>query len=253
MAALDRDGVTIHYEVRGSGPTVLLSHGYSATSAMWRPQLDALSARYQVVTWDIRGHGLSDSPADDAFYSEALSLGDMAALLDAVGADGAHIGGLSLGGYLSLAFHVVHPERCRSLLLFDTGPGYRKDVARAQWNDMALGRARFFERSGLDRIDTRTDAHGGTHRSADGLARAARGILRQYDSRVMDSLPHIAVPVLVLVGADDAPFVGPSEYMARKIPGAELVVLDDAGHEANLDQPAAFNAAVLDFLARNSG
>ena len=67
----------------------------------------------------------------------------------------------------------------------------------------------------------------------------------------MDSLAGIRVPVLVLVGAQDEPFVGPSEYMARKIPGAELVVLDGAGHEANLDQPDAFNAAVLDFLDRH--
>jgi len=253
MADLDRDGVTIHYQVHGSGPTVLLSHGYSATSAMWRPQLEALADRYQVVTWDIRGHGMSDAPADDALYSEALCLSDMAALLDAVGAERAHVGGLSLGGYLSLAFHVEHPQRCQSLLLFDTGPGYRNDAARAQWNETAEGRARFFERYGLTKIDTRSDAHGGTHHSAEGLARAARGILRQFDSRVMDSLPHIAVPVLVLVGADDTPFVGPAEYMARKIPGAELVVLEGAGHEANLDQPAAFNAAVLDFLARNPG
>lgn len=253
MAELDRAGVTIHYEVHGSGPTVLLSHGYSATLAMWRPQLEALADRYQVVTWDIRGHGRSDAPADDALYSEALCLGDMAAILDAVGAERAHIGGLSLGGYLSLAFHVEHPQRCQSLLLFDTGPGYRKDAARAQWNETAEGRARFFERYGLAGIDTRSDAHGGTHHSAEGLARAARGILRQFDSRVMDSLPQIAVPVLVLVGADDTPFVGPAEYMARKIPGAELVVLEGAGHEANLDQPAAFNAAVLDFLARNPG
>src|SRR3954465_3403137 len=103
MAYLDRDGVRIYYEVHGSGPTVLLSHGYSATSAMWTGQVGPLSKSHQLIIWDMRGHGNSDSPADPAAYSEALTAADMAALLDAAGARSAVIGGLSLGGYMSLS------------------------------------------------------------------------------------------------------------------------------------------------------
>ena len=72
---LDRDGVRIHYEVHGQGPVVLLSHGYSATSQMWRGQIAALSKDHTLVTWDMRGHGQSDYPADQSAYSEELTVG----------------------------------------------------------------------------------------------------------------------------------------------------------------------------------
>ena len=87
------------------------------------------------------------------------------------------------------------------------------------------------------------------HRSADGLARAARGMLAQVDSRIIESLEMIAVPTLVLVGADDTPFLGASDYMSAKIPGAKRVTIPGAGHAANIHQPALFNEAVEEFLA----
>src|SRR3984957_13946756 len=100
MPKLNRDGVQIYYEVHGEGPTILLSHGYSSTSGMWKGQIDALSARHKLVIWDMRGHGESDYPDDPAAYSEAATVADMAALLDAVGARTAIIGGVLLGGYM---------------------------------------------------------------------------------------------------------------------------------------------------------
>ena len=87
------------------------------------------------------------------------------------------------------------------------------------------------------------------HRNAEGLAKAADGMLTQRDARVIESLPTIAVPSLVLVGADDKPFLAAADYMAAKIPGASKVVLPNAGHAANIDQPEAFNLAVTGFLA----
>ena len=123
MAKLDRNGVAIHYEVHGKGPTLLLSHGYSSTSRMWDGQIAALKDRYQVVVWDFRGHGESDYPKDQTLYSEELTVGDMLALLDLVDARKAIVAGLSLGGYMSLAFHARHPERVRALMLFDTEIG----------------------------------------------------------------------------------------------------------------------------------
>src|ERR1700758_86580 len=94
MARLDRDGVTIHYEVHGQGPTILLSHGYSATCRMWDGQIEALRDRFQVIVWDMRGHGQSDYPTDPAAYSESATVEDMAALLRTCGAQHAIIGGL---------------------------------------------------------------------------------------------------------------------------------------------------------------
>ncbi len=250
MPLLDRDGVRIHYEVRGQGPVVLLSHGYSATAQMWRGQLDALSRDHTLVTWDMRGHGQSDSPDDPAAYSAEATIDDMAAILDAVGAQQAVIGGLSLGGYMSLMFHAKYPQRVRALLILDTGPGFRKDEARNGWNEQAYRTAERFEQEGMARVRALKESNtGGTHRSAQGLALAARGMLAQRDARVIESLPGIRVPALIVVGADDTPFLQSAEVMAAKIPGAQKVVIPGAGHVANVDQPEAFNAAVLGFLA----
>jgi pimeloyl-ACP methyl ester carboxylesterase len=249
MPKINRDGIEIYYEVHGSGPPLLLTHGYSSTSAMWQGQIEALSKRYKLVLWDMRGHGQSDYPDDPAAYSEALTVADMAALLDAVGADRAIVGGLSLGGYMSLAFYRAHPERVRALLIIDTGPGFKKDDARDAWNKRALETADRFEREGLSVLKSLSRERSSvSHRNALGLARAARGMLTQRDARVIESLPGIKVPSLIVVGADDTPFLAASDYMAAKIPAANKVVIPAAGHAVNIDQPQAFIDAVLPFL-----
>jgi pimeloyl-ACP methyl ester carboxylesterase len=255
MPTLDRDGTKIYYEVtgpEGGEVPLFLTHGYSASAAMWTVNLPALSKDRQVITWDIRGHARSDSPEDPALYSEALSVEDMAAILDVASAERAVVGGLSLGGYLSLAFNLQFPERVAALVLCDCGPGYRRQEGRDQWNSGTVERsATNFEERGLDALGSSPEvrASASRHRDPLGLARAARGIMAQHDSRVIDSLPAISVPTLIVVGANDTPFLAASDVMEAKIPGAKKVVLDDAGHAANIDQPDAFDQALLEFLA----
>jgi pimeloyl-ACP methyl ester carboxylesterase len=254
MAYLDRGGVKLYYEVHGAGPALLLTHGFASSARMWAGQVEMLARDFRLILWDMRGHGRSDYPAAADAYSEAATLDDMAALLDVAHAPTAVIGGLSLGGYLSLAFHRLQPDRVRALLIIDTGPGYRSAEARATWNQHALQTATRFETHGLEALEPAAAAHRESgvpqheHRDASGLARAARGVFRQRDANVIDSLPGIDVPSLIVVGADDAPFLAPANYMAAKIPGARLVTIPNAGHFANLDNPAAFNAALRDFL-----
>ncbi len=244
------NGITINYKVVGQGPAVLLSHGYAATGRMWKPQEDALKPRYRLITWDMRGHGQTESPDDPAQYSEALTIADMLALMEMLETGPAVVGGLSMGGFMSLAFHLAHPELVRALVLCDTGPGYRNPEARAGWNRMALKRAGQLEAEGLTALGSSTEvrATGKYHKSAQGLAHAARGMLAQVDDRVINHLPDIRVPTLVVVGEQDEPFRGPSDYMAAKVPGARLEVIPGAGHAANLDNPEAFNRVLLAFL-----
>jgi pimeloyl-ACP methyl ester carboxylesterase len=253
MPTLSRDGVDIYYEVHGSGPVILLSHGYSSTSAMWRGQVSPFSKNHTLVTWDMRGHGQSDYPEDPSQYSEEHTVADMAAILDAVGAKDAVIGGLSLGGYMSLAFHLTLPERTKALLIIDTGPGFKKDEPRADWNANAERTAKRYAEEGLGPLETATaERRTVRHRNARGLELAARGMLAQRDARVINSLPDIKVPSLVVVGADDTNFLVAADYMAKKIPNAEKIVIPGAGHAANIDKPKAFNAAVLDFLKKHN-
>ena len=151
---------------------------------------------------------------------------------------------------MSLAFYRAHPERVRALLIIDTGPGFKKDEARDAWNKRAQETGDRFEREGLagSAIRPAASAPSVSHRDATGLARAARGMLTQRDARVIELLPEIKVPSLVVVGADDTPFLAASDYMAAKIPGAAKVVIPAAGHAVNIDQPQAFIDAVLPFL-----
>lgn len=244
------NGIEIDYEATGSGPVVLLSHGYGATRHMWDDQHRALGDGWRVVSWDMRGHGQTDSPDAPAHYSAALTVADMRALLGHVGAERAVIGGLSLGGYVSLAFALAHPEATRALVICDSGPGYRNAEARAAWNQRAEERAAALEARGLDALSRRSrETQQAQHRSAQGLAHAARGMLAQEGSVVIDGLAAIRVPTLIVVGDQDQPFVAPCEYMAKKIPGARLEVIAGAGHSSNLDQPEAFNRVLRDFLA----
>ena len=243
-------GIELDYEVTGTGPVLLLSHGYGATRHMWDEQHRALADRWRVASWDMRGHGQTESLADPQQYSAALTVADMRALLAHVGAERAIIGGLSLGGYVSVAFALAHPEMTQALVICDSGPGYRNAEARAAWNARAEERAASLETKGLDALGRRSrETQQAVHRSAQGLAHAARGMLAQEGSAVIDGLPSIRVPTLVIVGDQDQPFVAPSEYMAKKIPGARLAVIPGAGHSSNLDQPEMFNRILREFLA----
>jgi pimeloyl-ACP methyl ester carboxylesterase len=245
---LERNGVRVYYEDHGEGISILLTHGYAASSRMWQGQVEAFSGDYRLITWDQRGHGQSDSPEDLSEYGESVALDDMAALLDTCGIERAVIGGHSLGGYLSLAFLLKYPERVRALVLLGAGPGYRSDEAREGWNQYCEERAQAFDDKGLDALGKGTEVQDARHRSAEGLARAARGTMKQVDARVMDSLKGIVTPTLVVVGEKDRTFLAASDYMAKKIPSAVRVVIEDAGHAANMHQPEAFNAALRTFL-----
>ena len=248
MAILNRDGFEIYYETHGHGPALLLSHGFGASSAMWQYQIGELSRDRQVIAWDMRGHGASSAPDDPARYSQALSVADMAALLDHCRADRAILCGMSLGGYMSLAFNLAHAHRVRALILVDTGPGFKNEQARADWNAYSRRRAESYDRDGLAAQSDSPEVRMAQHPNAIGIAHAARGMLTQQDDRVIQSLPQIAVPTLVVVGADDERYLASSGYMAGKIPGAGHVVVDNARHAPNVDQPGEFNAAVRTFL-----
>lgn len=150
---------------------------------------------------------------------------------------------------MSLAFYRAHPARVRALLIIDTGPGFKKDAARDAWNKTAFATGEKFKKDGLDVLRSMSAERASvSHRSAHGLVMAARGMLTQRDSSVIESLGDIRVPALVVVGADDTPFLAASEYMAKKIPGARKVVVPNAGHAVNIDQPERFLDAVMPFL-----
>src|SRR5581483_11900980 len=245
---IDRDGVTIRYEAHGRGPALLLTHCFGSTMRLWERQVAQFADRHRIVIWDLRGHGGPGDPVDPSLYSQALTVGDMAALLDACGIERAILGGLGLGGLMSLAFHRDHRERVEGLVLCDSGPGYRNYEARTAWNYRVKARAHQLETKGFAALGRGREVIIAAHRSPVALANAARGMAVQNDSLVHDSLPTIEVPTLVIVGAGDRDYFSAATFMTAMIPGARRVVIPDAGAISNLDQPAAFNRVLGDFL-----
>jgi pimeloyl-ACP methyl ester carboxylesterase len=249
MPVLEREGVRIDYEVRGV-PTehapVLLSHGFSASKRMWDRNLSALSSDREVLTWDMRGHADSEAPQDASLYGEAQTLGDMVTLLGRLQRPRAVLCGMSLGGYLSLALAAQHPERVAGLILVDTGPGFRSDEPREQWNRFAEQTAQALEDDGLSALSPSPEV--GRHDDVVGLVHTARLVMAQRDATVIDSLARITVPTLVLVGSLDTNFLSAANYMAAKIPASRMVILEGAGHAANIEAAEVFNESVRDFL-----
>lgn len=236
---------TTHGKPTARAP-MLLTHGFGASQAMWAGNLDALSADREVLAWDLPGHGASvctGEPTHDECVAEML------ALLDVLGAPRAVLGGMSLGGFLSLLLCARHPERVAALVLVDTGPGFRDDGARGAWNTWVGELADDLEARGLPALRPSPESAAADHvAGAAGLAVAARGILAQRDGEAFESLGAITVPTLVIVGAEDERFLAAADAMTRRIPGARKVVIADAGHAANMDQAAEFDRAVHEFL-----
>jgi pimeloyl-ACP methyl ester carboxylesterase len=254
LSELERDGSSLYFGTQGEGSPVLLTHGFAATSSMWAGQIEAFSDRRQLITWDMRGHGRSKGPSEPDGYSIDETLADMAALLDHHGHERAIIGGHSLGGYMSLAFCQKYPERVRGLLVIDTGPGYKSDGPREDWNEMAKGLGRRLSEKGLDTLARLSkDMNPSEHHSARELAMAAHGMLTQNDSSIIDGLSDIEAPTLVVVGEKDRSYLAASDYMAKKIPHAEQIIIPNAGHAVHVHQPVHFNQALESFFDRIDG
>lgn len=257
------DGVAIEYDVRGEGPALLLLHAFPLGLSMWEAQAEALSATHRVVRFDARGFGAS-AAADGPLTMERIA-DDGAFLLDHLGIDRATVGGCSMGGYAAFAFVRRHPERLAGLVLQDTRAG--ADAAEAKANRATLATKVLAEGAAaaaealLPKLVGET-----THRERPDLvaglrerilatrpqaiANALHGLAARADSR--ETLPTIAVPTLVLVGAEDVLTPPPeAATMAAAIPRARLDVIPRAGHLANLESPAAVNAALRAFLARS--
>ncbi|MFQ5521532.1 MAG: alpha/beta fold hydrolase [Candidatus Methylomirabilia bacterium] len=258
MPTASLNGIRLYYEVHGQGAPLVLLHGFAGTAQSWAPQVPALSARYRLILYDARGHWRSESPKVAEAYSHDIAVEDLRALLDHLGAGPTIVGGLSMGGVIALAFYAKYPERVRALILCDSGPGFKNPDRREQWTRSREHAAELLEREGMPgfaksryaELDYYTSNEIMLQHDPVGLAHVNRKVLVIPDTRLIDLLPRVAVPTLVLVGAEDTDFRAAADYMAGKIPGAECLVLERAGHGANVDQPEAFNRAILDFLDR---
>jgi len=261
------DGFKLYYEEHGAGGTpVVLAYGIGGNTEMWDVNVAALSAKHRLILWEPRGHARSDSPEDPARVSFARWVLDLRDVLDHLRLRRAHVGGLSLGAGIATRFALRFPGRVRSLLVTNSssaaGLPLSVDnlVMRAQSIKITLEKGmdamaeyameanpNLVERLKID-PGARAEFYEEYRRlSPIGYANSLRALLAM--DHISDELPKLRVPVL-LIGGDRDPSLAPMQVMKRKIRGAKLLVLSPASHFANRDQPAAWNRAALDFLAR---
>jgi len=245
-------GTDLHYEVKGAGPAVLLLHAFPLTLRMWDAQARALEATHQVVRFDARGFG--GTPPGDGLLTMERIADDAVALLD-------HLG-LSMGGYAAFALLRRHPGRVKGLVLADTRTAPDSPEAKRSRSAQAdtvrregpPGIADAFLQK-LVGETTRKERPEVVARikemilaaSARGIVDALAGLAARADSG--PTLREIRVPTLVVCGAEDALTpVADAEAIQRGIPGSRLEIIPKAGHLSALEDPAAFNAALVRFL-----
>ncbi|MBI3709696.1 MAG: alpha/beta fold hydrolase [Proteobacteria bacterium] len=236
-------------------------HGIGGNRTNWHDQLPAFAARYHAAAWDARGYGLSDDYDGPLDYADFCA--DLVRVIDHFGARRAHLVGLSMGGLIAQDFYARHGDRVASLVLVDTRPGYeqafdprqRAEFLRLRLEPLKAGKEpkdiapnvaktligpkappAIFQRL----VDSMTALHKESYIKA---LEARANWKRVFDPKT------VTVPTLVVVGADDTLTPPPmAKSIADAIPGARLAVIPDAGHLSNIEQPAAFNRIVLEFL-----
>lgn len=257
------NGIRMKVRERGAAgaQTLLLVHGFPLDSRMWREQLSGLAGRARVIAPDLRGHGLSDAPQGP--YSMEQHSDDLAALLDHLGVERAIVAGLSMGGYVTLAFWRRHPERVAGLALVDTRAEPDTPAGKAN-RDVTAGRVQ--ETGPRMLVDDMMPKLLAPQNLADeriaaplremilgqpiaGLTGALQALRDRADST--PTLPTITVPTAVIVGEADA-ITPPADAaaMAAQIPGAQLVVIRQAGHLSPMENPLAVNQALIELIER---
>jgi pimeloyl-ACP methyl ester carboxylesterase len=257
--------IELYYEEHGQGEPLLLIMGLGASTLSWGEQIPAFGRELRVIAFDNRGAGRSDKPA--MRYSIALFADDTAGLMDALGADSAHVYGQSMGGFIAQELALRHPRRVRTLVLGSTSCGGRQAVAASPENLAGIGMMnvlapREAAEKGLpllysdefiaghrDFLIQRSLREAKLRPPPEALGRQIQAAIRH---NTFDRLPDIRCPALVITGSDDKIVPADnSRVLAERIPGAELAVLPGAGHGYPVEKAAESNAIVLEFLRRH--
>ena len=268
--ATTKDNVKLYYEEAGTGSPILFCHEFAGDYRNWEPQMRFLSRRHRCITYSARGYKPSDVPKDWKDYSYKHSSSDAVAVLDHLKVDKAHVVGLSMGGYTVIQVGLDYPDRALSITAAGAGSGserahteeFRKhskmmadefiakgapEVVRTYGLSPARIPFQVKDPRGFDEFNRMFSEHDGL-----GSSNTMRGFQAErpsiYDFE--DRLRKLAAPMLIVVGDEDEPCLEPSFLLKQWMPTAGLVVMPRTGHVVNQEEPALFNEAVADFIAR---
>ena len=262
------DGIDLHYEDVGEGTPLVFVHEYAGDHRAWEMQLRFFARRYRCIAFTARGYPPSAVPTTAEAYSQDRATDDIAAVITGLGLAPAHVIGLSMGGFATLHLGLRHPHLARSLVAAGVGYGAAADK-RAQFaaeTDATIVRIRA---EGMERMAA-VYGHGPTRlifeqkdprgfaefiaqlaeHSTEGSALTMQGVQRQRPSLydLKESFARMTLPTFIIAGDEDDPTLEASLYLKRTIPSAALLVMPKCGHTMNLEDPDAFNRAVLDFI-----
>jgi pimeloyl-ACP methyl ester carboxylesterase len=246
--AAANDGVRLYYEETGSGSPVIFVHEYAGDRRSWEPQLRHFGQRYRAIAYNARGYPPSDVPKNPGAYSQARAADDIAAVLDGVAVDRAHVVGLSMGGFATLHFGLRHAGRARSLVVagFIEHNGMQAFAAKYAYGPT---RVQFENKDprGFAEFKQMLAEH-----DALGARLTQLGVQRERPSLydLIDEMKALRVPTLILSGDEDWPCLQPGLLMKQTIPSAALAVMPNCGHAINLEAPGKFNQIVGEFLAQ---
>jgi pimeloyl-ACP methyl ester carboxylesterase len=267
--ATAKDGVKLHYEEAGSGTPLVFVHEFAGDLRSWEPQMRCFARSFRCIAYNARGFPPSDVPEDPERYSQVHARDDVIAVLDHLEIERAHVVGMSMGGFAALHVGISYPQRARSLVIAGCGYGAEPDKKEkfraeceaaaasfeANWAEAvkkyALGPTRV-QFQNKDPRGWEEFARQLAGQSAKGHALTMRGVQMRRPSlyELVEELKKIDVPVLIVTGDEDDPCLEPGLFMKRSIPTAGLVVLPFSGHTINIEEPQAFNQALLEFLLR---
>lgn len=268
MSFVTSDGVRLYVEETGSGDAIIFVHELHADHREWESQVRWFSRFYRCITFNARGYPPSDVPSDPSLYGLPFVVHDIAAIVKTLGVGKAHIVGSSMGAYAALHFGLMYPEMARSLVAAGVGSGSTA-ADRAAWIAESQANARAYLEQGspavaemvaiapnrlqLSRKDPRAFDEFLSHlreHSAEGKA----GTLLGYQARrpslqdYKEQFSNLRVPVLLIVGDEDEPCIETTLWLKRTMPQAGVWMCPNSGHAVNLEEPAAFNCAVDEFL-----
>jgi len=266
MPTVTVGGIEVHYREAGSGTPVVLVHGFTGNSRNWALVVPALRQRYRVISPDLPGHGLSGRPADPGAYTLEAMADAVVGLMEELGLGPCHLVGHSMGGMVAQLIALAHPQRLRSLVLVDTSAEPPEGLRTRE-------RARMVELARQQGMEAVWEAQLAMNPMADQL-RAQPEFLQTWREQflmtsreayiycaqamaqrrpLLDELSRLSLPVLIVCGQNDEPFVGPSRRLHQCIAGSQLAFIPDCGHTPQIERPQEFVPLLLQFLQRVEG
>lgn len=260
MSYIMVNNISIYYEIQGEGQPLLFLHGLGSSTRDWQNQVNYFVNKYQVITLDLRGHGKSDKPK--GHYSVPLFSADVTQFIQSVINKPVHLVGHSLGGMIAFQIAVDHPELLKSMAIINSGPSviFPSLVSRVRFLlrflsvrlfgmhqiSNALGKILF---PNPQQLLLRTQF---IHNWLENDPRAYLNSLHAFhDWDVTAKLPTIKCPTLIMGSDHDYTPIAYKEFYARLIPSAEIVVIPNSYHMANLDQPDTVNKTLDNFLTKH--